>query len=112
MLLSVDAEVVVQHLTVTSSPPVLLTDREVDGVLGAPARTFATRARVLTTAFSPVASVLGAAAVALAVPLLVVLLPLALMYRLLLELTGWPKWLRADLRGKTNEFSLERVAAP
>jgi hypothetical protein len=111
MLLSVDAEVVVEHLTVTSSPPVLLTDREVDGVLGAPARTF-TRARVLTTAFRPVASVLGAAAVALAVPLLVVLLPLALMYRLLLELTGWPKWLRADLRGKTNEFSLERVAAP
>jgi hypothetical protein len=95
MLLPVNAEVVVEHLTVTSLPPVLLTDREVDGVLDAPPRTFATRVRVLMAAFQPIASLIGAAGVALLVPLLVVLLPLALMYRFVLELTGWPKWRRA-----------------
>lgn len=119
MLLPVDAEVVVEHLSITLLPVVLFTEREVDDALdhsfpasdpppwtmggagtvpAAPAvttRTVATRMRGLTTAFRPIASLLGAAGVALLVPLFVVLLPLALMYRLVLELTGWPKWLRS-----------------
>jgi hypothetical protein len=109
----------VEHLTVTLLPVVQFTDREVDDVLDhsfpasdpppwttsgaetvpaaqpAPTPTLATRARVLTTVLRPVASLLGAAGVALLVPLFVVLLPLALMYRVVLELTGWPSWLRA-----------------
>jgi ABC-type glycerol-3-phosphate transport system permease component len=50
----------------------------------------ATRPGALAIGFRWATLTLGAAAVALLVPLVVVLLPLALMYRLVLELTGWP----------------------
>jgi hypothetical protein len=42
------------------------------------------------------ASLLGAVGLALMVPVFVVLLPLALIYRLMLEISGWPNWLRGN----------------
>jgi hypothetical protein len=52
-----------------------------------------------------VGAIVGAFGLALLVPLFVVLLPLALLYRLVLDLTGWPRWLpavgtRGQLRGE------------
>jgi hypothetical protein len=118
-LLYLEAEVVMKHLAVTL-PVVALTDGEVDDVLdhsfpasdppswtlgGAeagpvasqvPTGTVGSRAQAFATAFRPVASLLGAAGVALLVPLFVMLLPLALMYRLVLEMTGWPAWLQVS----------------
>lgn len=44
--------------------------------------------------FRAMAAVLGAAGLALMVPLFVIVLPLAIVYRLVLEVTGWPDWLR------------------
>lgn len=38
-------------------------------------------------------ALLGASGLALLLPLFVVFLPLALLYRLMLEVTGWPRWL-------------------
>jgi hypothetical protein len=38
-------------------------------------------------------AMLGAVWLALTIPIFVMLLPLALLYRLVLEMTGWPAWL-------------------
>ncbi len=40
-----------------------------------------------------VLSILGVVGLAVVVPLFFVLLPLALMYRLVLEVAAWPDWL-------------------
>jgi hypothetical protein len=121
----------VEHLTGTLLPAVALIDREVDDVLdhsfpasdpppwtmgGAetePAAAagamgaVATRPGALAIGFRWATLTLGAAAVALLVPLFVVLLPLALMYRLVL--TGWPIRHRASHADARRRASTQHV---
>jgi len=72
-------------------------------------KTVATRPGALATAFRWATLTLGAAAVPLLVPIFALLLPLALMYRLVLEFTGWPTWLRASPADARRRASTQHV---
>jgi hypothetical protein len=92
----VDVDDVLDHSFPASDPPPWTVDGAETRATPRPAPRagVAARLRAVGRAFQPLASLLGAAALTLAVPLLVILLPLALMYRLALEVLSWPAWLR------------------
>lgn len=79
------------------------TDRALTpGALAMPARAVSDTARPgrtsetspVRSAFRRLMALLGAVGLALLLPLFIVLLPLALLYRLMLDVTGWPeRWL-------------------